>query len=229
MLIKVAARDSPLSRAQVREVLSEIKAYVREIEFDVHYLKTSGDLDLLTPLESLGRTDFFTKEIDEMVFKGEISLGIHSAKDLPFPLREGLKVIAITEGIDASDTLVFKEGFTLHSLPFQSKVGVSSTRRAAFIRQLREDLIPVSIRGNIQQRLLLLETKEIDALVLAEAALIRLGLTNLPRMKLEVETLFFQGKLAVISRDGDPLEKIFKSIDRYSQVFYEPPYENSYS
>lgn len=151
----------------------------------------------------MGKTDFFTREIDQLLLKGECRIAIHSAKDLPEPLPQGLTIAAITQGVDPSDSLVLHPGATLRTLPPHARVGVSSERREKTLRSLRLDLKPVDVRGTIAKRLELLEKGEIDALVVAEAALIRLGLTHLNRLKLPGQTAPLQGKLAVVARADD--------------------------
>jgi hydroxymethylbilane synthase len=211
--IKVAARDSPLSQVQVEEVLKELKVFYPEVSFEITLLKTTGDLDQKTSLMRLDKTDFFTKEIDQLVLQGICDVGVHSAKDLPDPLPQGLELYALTKGVDSSDSLVLRDGETIQSLCMGAKIGTSSLRRISMLKAYREDLMPVDIRGNIQRRLELLENKELDALIIAEAALIRLGLTHLNRMLLKGEVAPLQGKLAVIGRNENQLVKeFFKKI-----------------
>ena len=193
--ISVATRASRLALAQVEEVKSLLPG---GITFKVHSLQTLGDRDLETPLSQVEATDFFTREVDELVLKRVCRIAIHAAKDLPEPLPEGLQIVALTRGVDPADSLVF-----FHELPFHAKIGTSSLRREAQMKKLREDLVCVPIRGTIERRLKLLEEGEIDGLVIAEAALIRLGLTDLPRMRLEGEVHPLQGRLAVVARHDD--------------------------
>ncbi|MBM3192244.1 MAG: hydroxymethylbilane synthase [Chlamydiae bacterium] len=212
--IKVAARDSKLSRMQVQEVLCEFKAFYPTAVFLPHFVKTVGDLDHKMSLLLLGKTDFFTKEVDALVVQGICDVGIHSAKDLPEPLAEGLCLYAITQGVDPSDSLVFQAEQDIHLLPFQARVGISSSRRIEMLRSLRQDLVPVDIRGTIEQRLALVEKGTLEAVIIAEAALIRLGLTFLPRYVFPDKTAPLQGKLAVVGRtDNKHLKKIFQKLD----------------
>ncbi len=201
--IKVAARNSPLSQAQVLEVLEELRQKGKAIEFDVVLYETQGDKDKATSLRTLGKTDFFTREIDQMILKGVCRLAIHSAKDLPEPLPEGLQLIALTQGLDPSDSLVMRPGMTLEHLPKGAKIATSSFRREERMRELRSDLTIVDIRGTIGERLAKLERGEIDGVVVAEAALLRLKLTTLNRIRLGGETVPLQGRLALVAREGD--------------------------
>lgn len=212
--IKVGARGSPLSLIQVQEVLEELRAFCPDISFEVISVQTTGDKDLKTSLRSLEKTDFFTKEIDQLQLTGGCQISIHSAKDLPEPLPKGLVLGALTKGVDSSDVLVFRNGETLENLPPGAKVGTSSARREKNILELRPDLHCVDIRGNIQQRLSLLDEGIVDAVIMAEAALIRLKLTHRTRIPLPGEIAVGQGQLAVIVREGDTeMLELFTQID----------------
>src|SRR5947209_3088023 len=105
----VGARGSNLSKAQVFEVQSLLRKFYPDIEFIPSWVETTGDKDQKTSLKSLGQTDFFTKEIDEMQLKGHFRISIHSAKDLATPLPKGLKRVALTACLDPRDALVMKE------------------------------------------------------------------------------------------------------------------------
>jgi hydroxymethylbilane synthase len=222
MKIKVGARSSPLSRMQVQEVLQELKQHHPSIEFDPLLIISQGDKDLKTSLRTLDKTDFFTKEVDEMVLTGKCRVGIHSAKDLPEPLPEGLAMAALTKGIDPRDVLVMRLGATLENLQPGSIIATSSPRREENVRLLRPDLSFIDLRGTVETRLAKLETHEADGIVVAEAALIRLGLTHLNRIYLPNETAPLQGKLAILVRsDDEEMLKLFSSLDsRKKTILY---------
>ncbi|MBI5273904.1 MAG: hydroxymethylbilane synthase [Chlamydiales bacterium] len=214
MKIKIGARKSPLSIAQVKEVFQEIKAWAPDILFNLKTYTTTGDADLTTSLKEMEKTDFFTKEIDDGLLGAEIDIAIHSAKDLPATLPDELEIYAITKGVDPRDSVVLYPPFTLKTLPFSSIIGTSSKRREEYLKTIREDFRFFDIRGNIQQRLDLLKSRKIDALVVAESALIRLNLTHLHRVILDAQTTPLQGKLAVIGRKNNVLLKqLFQLIN----------------
>lgn len=204
---KVGARGSPLSRAQVAEVLQEIRYFAPEITFDPLWIQTAGDKDLVTPLEGLGKTDFFTKEIDEGLLRGDFRLAIHSAKDLPETLPHGLAIAAITAGQDPRDTIV-------GTIFPGAKVGVSSERRSQKVRELGG--IPVAIRGTIGERLAL----PLDAVIVPEAALQRLGLL-VKRQIVDWEVAPWQGRLAVVVREDDnEMLHLFGALDTRKKTLY---------
>lgn len=210
-LIKIAARSSPLSKAQVVEIKQLLQQ--RGITtFSEIYLESLGDLDLKTPLTCLEKTDFFTQNIDQLILEKKADIAIHSAKDLPDVLPQGLEVIAITEGLDSRDSLVSYK-YSLTTLPLGARVGVCSQRRITGLHALRQDLKPVFIRGPIDQRLQQLKQGDYDAIILAEAGLLRLN-SNAPRQILDIEVPPWQGKLAIVALAiREDLKQIFKPLD----------------
>lgn len=215
--ISVAARDSKLSKIQVKEVLDELKAHHPKIRFTPTYVKTTGDIDLQTPLVDLEKTDFFTKEIDALVLDKKVQVGIHSAKDLPDPLPKGLEIFALTKGVDPSDVLLLREGESVGSRPV---VGTSTYRREEMVKALIPKATFKQIRGSVLSRINQLSNGEIDALIVAEAALIRLGLTDLNRIFLKGETAAGQGQLAIVGRADDlKLKELFSCLDAREKAF----------
>ncbi|MDR2539871.1 MAG: hydroxymethylbilane synthase [Chlamydiales bacterium] len=217
--ISVAARDSCLSRAQVREVCQELQTIHPNCVFAPTWIQTTGDCRLDVSLKFLSKTNFFTKEIDQWVLSGICRVGIHSAKDLPDPLEQGLKIVAITRGVDARDVLVLLPHQTIDTLPKKARIATSSLRREKAIKDLREDLICVDIRGVIEARLACLYRGEIEGLVVAEAALVRLGLIHLNRFFLSTEVAALQGKLAVVARQDDQeMLQLFSVINTFQEL-----------
>lgn len=212
--ITVAARASPLSVSQTYEVLKGIQKIHPEMEFEPHFLKSHGDVDLSTSLRTLDKTDFFTREIDALVLNNTCQIAIHSAKDLPETIPDGLKIVAITRGIDPSDSLVLREYDTLESLKSGSIIATSSLRREEVVRSLRNDLQFRDLRGTIHKRLELLQKGEADGVVIAEAALLRLNLSYLNRVRLPGATSEMQGQLAILARvDDEEMETLFAPLD----------------
>lgn len=215
LTISIGARYSPLSQIQVQEVLQELRQFYPGIQFESCLLQSTGDKDQQTSLRTLDRSsDFFTKEIDDLILNGTLQIGVHSAKDVPQPLKPGLAIVCLTKGIDSSDSLVLRPGETIDSLPAGAVIATSSARREDMVKELRSDLSFRDLRGNIGQRLAKLEQGEADGIVVAEAALIRLGLTHLNRLTLPGETAEGQGQLAVIAReDNKEMKELFACLD----------------
>lgn len=147
-------------------------------EFEVCKIYTPGDRDKVIPLSEVDGSDFFTKDIDEALLKGKIDIAVHSSKDLPLVLQKGLKVLFETGSISRFDALVSKEGHKLAELALGSRIGSSSLRRKKEIKGLRPDLKIVDVRGTIEERLSLIDSGKIGALIVAHAALIRLKLEH---------------------------------------------------
>lgn len=164
-----------------------------------------GDKDKKTSLRNLGKSDFFTKELDDMLLEGKIDCAIHSAKDLPEPMRKGLVVVALTKGLDPRDALVFND-----ILKEGAVIATSSERREEAVRAWRPDLQFVDLRGTIGERLAKLELGDVDGVIIAECALIRLGLTHLKRMFFPGPPM--QGRLAVVAhKDNLKARELFAS------------------
>lgn len=214
--LKIAARGSPLSIAQVEELQSLIHPLVA---FEPVFVETYGDKDRETSLRSLGKTDFFTREVDALVLGGHCDISVHSAKDLPDPLPDQLSLIALTKGVDARDALVLREGESVESLPAGAVIATSSERRIDAVNALRSGFSFIDLRGTIGERLQLLQDGSADGVVVAEAALIRLKLTHLNRVYLPGATVPGQGKLAIVGRADRKylLEKLFTCLDREKQ------------
>lgn len=197
----IGARNSPLSHKQVEEVCQQIHIYAPHITFQTLYVDTVGDKDKITSLRTLDKkSDFFTREIDHMLLNKTCRIAIHSAKDLPEPLAQGLILAALTRGVDPSDALVLRP----HEIfPPQGIVATSSLRREENVRLLFPQARFVDLRGTIGERIGKLDSKEVDGVVVAEAALIRLQLTHLNRIIIPGPTAHLQGKLAIVTREDD--------------------------
>jgi hydroxymethylbilane synthase len=165
----VGTRGSALALAQTQEVLKQLKACHPTVDFVTKVIKTSGDRGQIREIGA------FVKELEEALQRGEIDLAVHSLKDLPTQLSEGLVIAAVPERADPRDVLISRDGLTLKALPQGARMGTGSPRRIAQLLALRSDLEIVPIRGNVDTRLRKLEAGEVDALVLAAAGLERLG------------------------------------------------------
>ena len=221
--ITVGARGSKLSQAQLWEVYHELQKFHPTVDFQPTFLKTKGDKDLKTSLRDLPKDDFFTKEIDEAQLSGQFRISIHSAKDLPQPLTKGLEIVALTKGVDPRDCLVMRDLVMKDNAVIQKKaiIATSSMRRCEAIQKLYPDCTLVDIRGTIEQRLDKLFSKEVDGVVLARAALIRLQLEHLNHIILDGPVAEFQGQLAIIARcDDQEMKSLFSCIDSRKKVLY---------
>src|SRR3989338_7367810 len=137
---KVGTRPSPLALKQVEEILGLLKKFSVDLKVEVVKFDTYGDKDKVTPISDIEGTDFFTKEIDGALLKGDVDFAVHSAKDLPDRIADGLFIAAITKPLEPSDCLVSKNNLKLNELPVGAKIGSSSARRKAQLKDFRPDL-----------------------------------------------------------------------------------------
>lgn len=214
---RIGTRRSPLALKQAEELLCALKAFYPDINAEIAGIDTYGDKDRTTPIPEIEGTDFFTKEIDEALLKSEIDFAVHSAKDLPDNLREGLIIAAITASVDPYDVLVSKSGLKLNQLPYGAKIGTSSIRRKEQLKKFRSDFQIVNIRGNIEERLKLLDASDLAAIVIAAAGLIRLDLENRITQRIPFEILKphpLQGALTIVTRENDKeIIGLFSKLD----------------
>ncbi|MCX6631110.1 MAG: hydroxymethylbilane synthase [Candidatus Solibacter sp.] len=199
-MLVIASRGSQLALWQARWVASQLSAASHECRIEI--IKTTGDKITDVPLSKVGTKGLFTKEIEEALLDGRAHLAVHSLKDLPTELPEGLVLAAVPEREDPRDAVV---GRKLIDLPLGAKVGTSSLRRAAQLRQLRPDLQVESVRGNLDTRLRKLDEGQYDAILLAAAGLKRLGWGDRIAEILAPEQMcpaVGQGALAIETRAG---------------------------
>src|SRR5664280_6796 len=183
-MLVIASRGSQLALWQARWVAAQLSAAGHECRIEI--IKTTGDKITSVPLAKVGTKGLFTKEIEEALLDGRADLAVHSLKDLPTELPEGLVLAAVPEREDPRDAVV---GRKLADLPLGAKVGTSSLRRAAQVRKLRPDLAVESVRGNLDTRLRKLDEGQYDAILLAAAGLKRLGWADRIAELLPVEVM----------------------------------------
>lgn len=171
----IGTRGSKLALWQANFISDCIKERYPDINVEIKRVTTTGDKILDVPLAKIGGKGLFTKEIETEMLAGDIDLAVHSLKDMPTELPEGLTFAAITERVDAGDAFISPKYRTIEHLPQGAKVGTSSLRRKAQLLQYRPDLEIIDLRGNLDTRLKKLETNTLDAILLAVAGLKRLG------------------------------------------------------
>ena len=173
--IRLGSRGSTLALAQAHWVKARIEGKRPELKVELVVIKTSGDRFTDASLQAIGGKGIFTKEIEEALLRREIDLAVHSLKDLPTEMAEGLALAAVPEREDARDVLVAREPTSLDRLRPGARIGTGSLRRRAQLLYHRPDLSVAPIRGNVDTRLKKLDAGEVDALVMAAAGLKRIG------------------------------------------------------
>jgi len=218
-MLVIASRGSQLALWQARWVAAQLSAAGHQCRIEV--IKTTGDKITDVPLAKVGTKGLFTKEIEEALLDGRADLAVHSLKDLPTELPEGLVLAAVPEREDPRDAVVGKK---LADLPPGAKVGTSSLRRAAQLLKLRPDLQVESIRGNLDTRLRKLDEGQYDAILLAAAGLKRLGWGDRIAEILEPEQMcpaVGQGALAIETRAGFEAVAMLDHADTHTAVMAE--------
>lgn len=210
-VLTIGSRGSRLALWQAQWTKETLTSLHAGLEVRIEIIKTSGDMIRDLPLAVIGGKGVFTKEIEEALLDNRIDLAVHSLKDLPTLLPDGLQLSAITEREDARDALVLRadsltSDASLESLPGGAIVGTSSQRRLAQLKHLRGDVQIKDIRGNVDTRLRKLDAGEYDAIILASAGLRRLGFGQRISQFIPAEKMLpavGQGALAIETRAGD--------------------------
>lgn len=215
--IKIGTRGSKLALWQANWVKGRLEDRNPDLSIELVVIKTSGDKILDVPLAAIGGKGLFVKEIEEALMDGRIDLAVHSMKDMPADLPEGLIIGAVPERESPFDALISNSGVRFQTLPQGASMGTSSLRRAAQIKHLRPDITIVPLRGNIDTRLAKLERGEMAAIILAAAGLTRLGLAEKITECLN-ETIMLpavaQGALCIETRHNDPVvDNLVGTID----------------
>lgn len=205
-MIRISTRKSPLALWQARHVAEGLIALQPGLEVELLERSTKGDRILDQALSKIGGKDLFVKEIENALLDGEAEVAVHSLKDVPTALPDGLVITAFPPREDPRDALVAPDGYTVATLPKGAVVGTSSLRRGAQLLAARPDLKIVPIRGNVQTRLKKLKEAGMAATVLAMAGLVRSALTEVISEILDPELCLpaiGQGILAVQTRADD--------------------------
>lgn len=176
--IIIGSRGSKLALIQTNWVISELKKFYPDYEFQIKKISTSGDKITDVPLSRLGGVGIFTKELEVSLINEKIDIAVHSAKDIPTEIPSELTIGAMPKRVDPSDVLISTHNVHLEILLENARIGTSSLRRKAQLLALRPDFEIVDLRGNLNTRLKKVETEDLDAIILAHAGLIRMGYTG---------------------------------------------------
>ncbi|UIJ75485.1 MULTISPECIES: hydroxymethylbilane synthase [unclassified Acinetobacter] len=184
-ILKIATRQSPLALWQAEHIRARLEALHANLKVELVTFVTQGDKILDTPLAKIGGKGLFVKELEAALLDGRADLAVHSMKDVPMALPEGLSLAVICEREDPLDAFVSNTYNSFDDLPQGAKVGTSSLRRKCQILKQRPDLEIIDLRGNVGTRLSKLDAGNYDAIILASAGLKRLGLAERIRHTLE--------------------------------------------
>jgi len=218
--IVIGSRKSQLALVQTYWVKKELENSFPDIEFEVEKMSTQGDKILDVALAKIGDKGLFTKELEVGMLNGDVDFAVHSLKDLPTNLPEGLMLGCVTQRVNPADALVVHEKHKdkqLETLPEGSVIGTSSLRRLAQLRHHFPHLTFKDVRGNVNTRLAKLDAGEYDAIILAVAGLERLGMGDRIHQVIPAEISLHavgQGALGIECRTGDEkVLQVIKSIE----------------
>ncbi|MDH5525819.1 MAG: hydroxymethylbilane synthase [Nitrospirota bacterium] len=217
--VTIATRGSQLALWQANWVKARILSHFPDTEVVLNIIKTTGDKITDVPLAQVGGKGLFVKEIEEALLDGSADLAVHSMKDVPAQLPEGLELSAIPEREDQRDAFISNHHARLDDLPQGAKVGSSSLRRQSQLRARRPDLKVEMLRGNVDTRLRKLDEGEYDAIILAAAGVTRLGWADRVKEYLDPQICLpavGQGALGIESRIGD------EALEPVLELFRDP-------
>ena len=201
----IGSRGSKLALWQAEQARERLRVLNPHVDVSIEIIKTTGDVKN-DPLSVIGGKGVFTKELEDALLDGRIDIAVHSLKDLPTILPDGLSIAAICEREDARDALVLRAGSengSLLHLPQGAIVGTSSQRRLAQLKALRSDVVVRDLRGNVDTRIRKLDEGQYDAVILASAGLVRLGLQERISARIAVSEMLpavGQGAIAIETR-----------------------------
>ncbi len=204
--VRIGTRGSQLALYQANAVADYICGSHPGVGTEIVKIKTTGDKVLDSPLSKIGDKGLFTREIERALLDGEIDCAVHSLKDLPTELPQGLGIIAFSAREDVRDALIAQDGMKLLELPKGATVATGSLRRRSQLMHLRSDLNLVDIRGNLNTRLRKLQEEGYAGMILAFAGIKRLGMADKVTEVLNPETMLpavGQGIIAVEARESD--------------------------
>jgi hydroxymethylbilane synthase len=217
MHIKIGTRGSKLALTQANLVADSLKKIASGITAEICVIKTSGDIMQDVSLMKIGGKGVFVKEIEDALLCGTVDLAVHSMKDVPTEIPEGLVFTAIMQREDARDILVSKNNRKIEFMPRGARIGTGSMRRSSQLLAILPDLAIVPLRGNLETRLKKIETENLHGIILAAAGMKRMGLTEKISQYLPIETMLpavGQGALGLEIRDGDDeLRKILAKLN----------------
>ena len=215
--IRIGTRGSQLALWQANWVKGKLSEWNPGMEIEIHKIKTTGDKILDVPLAKVGGKGLFVKEIEEALFDKKIDIAVHSMKDVPTDLPEGLCISAITEREDPRDALISKDGLKLKELKKGAKIGTSSLRRQVQLLNFRNDFEINQLRGNLNTRMKKLSAGDFDAIMLAAAGVKRMGWEDKITEYLPYDIFLpaiGQGALGIEIRESD--KDIEKIIERFN-------------
>lgn len=225
----VGTRGSKLALTQTRIVVDALRQAYPGSEFEIRTIKTTGDTVWNKPLALIGGKGLFVREIEEELARGGIDMAVHSMKDLPAELKEGLAIGAVLAREDPRDAFVSKRYGSISELAAGCRVGTGSLRRKTQLLRYRTGLEVVPLRGNVDTRIRKIDTEDLDGIILAAAGIRRLGLAAVITEIIPADILVptaGQGAIAVEVRRGDDAQGLLQAVN-HERTFREVAIERA--
>ena len=218
--IKIGTRGSKLALWQAKWVKSELEKIFSSISFELVIIKTKGDKILDVPLAMVGGKGLFLKEIEEALLNGRIDIAVHSMKDMPAELPDGLCIGAVPERENPFDVFISRNQILFSDLGSGARIGTSSLRRAAQLLHSKPDINITPLRGNVETRIKKLEEQDLDGVVLAAAGVKRMNLESCITEYFDEDIMLpavGQGALCIETRANDNhIESVVNALDHYN-------------
>ena len=232
MKVSIATRGSKLALWQAEHVKERLEFHHKNLEVEIKIYKTTGDKILDVPLAKIGGKGLFTKEIEEAMIRGEAQIAVHSLKDFPIDFADNFLLSAITKREDIRDALLSDKYSHIEDLPIGAVVGTTSLRRKMQILNYRKDLVIKDLRGNVNTRIQKLKDGEFDAIILAQAGVNRLNLSELVKFVSPIDTNIMippmgQASLGIEIIKDNKIEKLVSVLNDES-AFIETKIERDF-
>ena len=229
--LRIGTRGSRLALCQARLVETQLRAVFPSLETEITEIRTSGDINPQEEISRIGGKGIFVKEIEQSLLSGETDIAVHSMKDMPSVLPDGLLIGSVLRREDPRDVFISADGRTLEELRGEGKVGTGSIRRRAQLLFRFPDLEVIPIRGNVDTRLRKIFAENLDGIILAAAGLNRLGLSERITQHLAQDYMVpapCQGIIAIECREDDKETRSFLSAITHPDTETVATFERSF-
>ena len=229
--MKIGTRGSALALTQARGIAERLKNQWPALTVDIVVIKTKGDIMQDVPLAAIGGKGLFVKEIEDVLLRGEIDIAVHSMKDVPAEIPDGLEITIVSEREDPRDVLVSKKGAKIEDMSAGARIGTGSLRRGFQLRHLFPHMEIVPLRGNLDTRIRKIQSENLDGIIVAAAGMRRMGWTDRITQYIPVEIMLpsvGQGVLGIEMRNDDTNTRNAASFINHPQTWREVTAERAF-
>ncbi|HVO64863.1 MAG TPA: hydroxymethylbilane synthase [Syntrophales bacterium] len=229
--MKIGTRGSALALTQARGIAEKIKEHWPDITVDIVVIKTKGDILQDVPLAKIGGKGLFVKEIEDALFRGEADIAVHSVKDVPAELPDGLEIGVMSEREDPRDILISKDGRKIEDMTAGARIGTGSLRRGFQLRHIFPKMEIIPLRGNLNTRIKKIHTENLDGIIVAAAGMKRMGWTDRITQFIPTEIMLpsvGQGALGLEIRKDDDNTRKTVSFLNHPQTWLEVTAERAF-